>query len=392
MSAQLFRGDAGEVLRQASAVVGRPVILWEVTGAHAAVPRATSHPDLSTPLPSFDLDATLRRWKVPIPVGSRWVTAPGATPDAWVIAPVRSHPPAPPPGGRERRSRDRLALELTGLALGAIDPAPVATEFAAGSARGDALQELATSPAMIAHEASNPLTAARVGLQLAMESIGRWVDLAADRRLALLDDLGQVIEDIDRATGFLRAVQDRARGAQARSERFDAVRVVRSCLTLERRLLRDRGIDLDFTTSLDAMYLKGDPNALFDLLVNLVRNAADATAQAPAPVEVRLGQKGRDLEVIVRDRGTGIPAQNLSRIFEPGFTSKEFGKGSGMGLAKVRSVAEAMFGGSVRVESQPGKGTTFTISLPLPPQRDSDPSRGEARGETVPPSPSPSAP
>jgi two-component system cell cycle sensor histidine kinase/response regulator CckA len=203
-----------------------------------------------------------------------------------------------------------------------------------------------------------------------MESIGVWVDLAADRRLVLLDDLGQVIEDIDRATGFLRAVQDRARGGLVRSERFDAVRVVRSCITLERRLLRDRGIELDFTTSLDALFLKGDPNALFDVLVNLVRNAADATTQTPAPVEVRLGQKGRELEVVVRDRGTGIPAQHLSKIFEPGFTSKEFGKGSGMGLAKVRSVAEVMFGGSVRVESQPGKGTTFTILLPLPPQRD----------------------
>ena len=385
MSAPLFRGDAGEVLRQASAVVGRPVILWEVTGTNAAVPRATSHPDLSTHLPGFDLDATLRRWKVPIPVGSRWVASPppGATSDGWVIAPVRSHAAAPPPGGRERRSRDRLALELTGLALGLIDPP--ATEIAAGTVRADPLDEMAALPAMIAHEASNPLTAARAGLQLAMESIGRWVDLAADRRLAVLDDLGQVIEDIDRATGFLRAVQDRSRGARVRSERFDAVRVVRSCLTLERRLLRDRGIELDFATSLESLYLKGDPNALFDLLVNLVRNAADSMAQAPAPVQVRLWQKGRELEVIVRDRGIGIPAEHLSKIFEPGFTSKEFGKGSGMGLAKVRTVAEAMFGGTVRVESQQGKGTTFTVSLPLPPQRDSA-LRHDAPGE-APPSP-----
>lgn len=372
MSAPVFRGDAAEVLRQASAVVGRPVILWEVTGAHAAVARASSHPDPIGPLPSFDLDAALRRWKIPIPVGSRWVASPGPTPDAWLIAPVRAHPPAPPPG-RERRSRDRLALELTGLALGAIDRRPTGAELAGGTLRSDPLQELAGLPAMIAHEASNPLAAARAGLQLAMESIGVWVDLAADRRLVLLDDLGQVIEDIDRATGFLRAVQDRARGGLVRSERFDAVRVVRSCITLERRLLRDRGIDLDFTTSLDALFLKGDPNALFDVLVNLVRNAADATTQTPAPVEVRLGQKGRELEVVVRDRGTGIPAQHLSKIFEPGFTSKEFGKGSGMGLAKVRSVAEVMFGGSVRVESQPGKGTTFTILLPLPPQREPTP-------------------
>jgi signal transduction histidine kinase len=309
-----------------------------VTGPHEAVARASSVPGAGAVLPSFDLDATLRRWKIAIPVGSRWVAAAGTTPDGWVIAPVRSRTPAPPPGGRERRSRERLALELAGLALGLIE----------GGGPG---VDLAALPAMMAHEAGNPLTAARAGLRLAMESIGRWVDLAADRRLALLDDLGQVIEDIERATEFLHAVQERARGvggASARSERFDAVRVVRSCLTLERRLLRDRGIDLDFTTTLESSFLKGDPNALFDLLVNLVRSAADATAQAPGPVAVSLAHKGRELEVVVRGRG---PAMGES------------------GLAKVRGVAEGVFSGTVRAEAHTEEGTTFTVMLPLPPQR-----------------------
>jgi signal transduction histidine kinase len=191
----VFRGEAGEVLRQASAVVGRPVTLWELSGPDQVVPRATSEP-ASGAAPQFDL-ATLRRWNVPIPVGSRWVAArlgPEGSGGSWVIAPVRSQPPAPPPDGRERRSRERLALELTGLALGLIDRRSTA--------------ELA---AETAHAASNPLTAARTGLQIAMETIGRWVDLGADRRLVLLDDLGQVIEDIDRASDFLRALQDRAR-------------------------------------------------------------------------------------------------------------------------------------------------------------------------------------
>src|SRR6266566_3351205 len=173
LSAVVFRGDEGEVLRQASAVVGRPVVLWEVIGPHHAVPRASSGADVGVSPPNFDLDTILHRWSVRVAVGSRWVTAPGSTPEAWVVAPVRSRPPAPPPGGRERRSKERLALELAGLALGLIatpTPSPEATSGA---------------PVMV-HQATNPLTAARAGLQLSMESIGRWVDLAADRRLALL--------------------------------------------------------------------------------------------------------------------------------------------------------------------------------------------------------------
>jgi signal transduction histidine kinase len=327
--------DAGEVLRQTSAVIGRPVTLWEVTGPHEAVPRATS--SVGAP-PPFNLDTTLRRWNVPIPVGSLWIATPAPASDAgdWVVAPVRSRPPSPPPGGRERRSRDRLALELAGLALGAIESPGPPTGTAAG---------------VMVHQASNPLTAARAGLQLAMESIGRSIDLAADRRLTLLDDLGEVLEDIDRTSEYLRVMKETARsGAMtARGERggrFDAVRVVRSCLTLERRLLRDRGIELEFTTSRDTIYLKGDPNALFDLLVNLVRRAADPVGERPTPVRVQLEHKGKNLELVVRGRGKPLD------------------------LAKIRIVAEDVFGGTMTSASPAADETITTIVLPLPPQRE----------------------
>jgi len=331
------RGDASEVLRQASAVLGRPVILWEITGAHEAVPRATSESESQSNAPTLDLGVALRRWNIPVPVGSRWVGSPGDTPDEWVVAPVRARAPAPPPGGRERRSRERLALELAGLALGAI---------------GALLQDAGVvPPGLLAHQASNPLTAARAGLQLAMESIGRWIDLAADRRLALLDDLGQVLEDIDRTTEMLRSVRERGttRGATpaGRPERFDAVRVVRSCLTLERRLLRDRGIDLDFDTTLEASFVRGDPNALFDVLVNVVRGAAEAAGEKPSPVTVQLEQKGNGLVLVVR------------------------GPGKGANLTKARTVTEETLGGTLTLESTPA-GTTCAIVLPLPPQRNAE--------------------
>ena len=346
MSAVVFRGDEGEVLRQASAVVGRPVVLWEIIGPHQAVARASSGSDVGVRPPGFDLDAVLQLWSIDVPVGSRWVAAPGASPGAWVVAPVRSRPPAGPPGGRERRSRERLALELAGLALGAI----------ASTTKPQAAVE--SSPAMLAHQVSNPLTAARAALQLSMESIGRWVDLAADRRLSLLDDLGQVLEDLDRTSEMLRAMKESARKGSLtargdRGGRFDAVRVVRSCLTLERRLLRDRGIDLEFSTSLESLFLKGDSNALFDLLVSLVRTAADTSGGggggAGTTVRVRLDQKGKELELAIQG----------------GRALSDF--------AKVRSVTEEVFSGTVKVESRSqGAETMLTIALPLPPQREAD--------------------
>jgi signal transduction histidine kinase len=361
-----------EILRQASvALGGRPVTVWEVSARAELEPQGTSEPSPSHHATKLDVDATLRRWNIPIVQGSRWVgcrTTPG---DQWVVAPVRSRPPAPPPEGRERRSRERLTLELAGLCLGLLDRRESVPAGAA--ARPDPLQDITTLPGIIAHELSNPLTAARAGLQLTMESLGRWTEVAAGRRLELLDELGQIVDDIDRSISFLRAVKDRARGALARSERFDAVRVIRSCCTLESRVLKEKKIPLEFDSTLEHVYLKGDPNALYDLLVNLIRNAADATAARPAPIRVGLAQVGNALRLTVQDEGAGIRPQEVERIFEPGYTTKEFGEGSGMGLVVVQSVVRNMFAGSIDVQSTVGSGTTMAVTLPIPPQRTVDP-------------------
>jgi signal transduction histidine kinase len=360
-----------EILRQASvALGGRPVTVWEVSSRAELEPQASSDPAPTHHTTKLDVDGTLRRWNIAIVQGSRWVGCQSGTDGLWVVAPVRTKPPAPPPEGRERRSRERLTLELAGLCLGLLDRRDVAPGHAA--ARPDPLQDITTLPGIIAHELANPLTAARAGLQLAMESVGRWTEVAAGRRLELLDALGEVVEDIDRSVGFLRAVKDRARGALARSERFDAVRVVRSCCTLESRVLKEKKIPLEFDSTLESVYLKGDPNALYDLLVNLIRNAADASAARPAPLRVGLVQDGGSLRLSVEDRGAGIRPQDLERIFEPGYTTKEFGEGSGMGLVVVQSVVRSMFAGSIAVDSKVGVGTTVTVTLPIPPQRSVD--------------------
>src|SRR5207245_1679053 len=252
-----------EILRQASvALGGRPVTVWEVSARAELEPQASSDPTPGYHDSKLDVDATLRHWGIHIVQGNRFVGV-RAGEGNWVVAPVRTRPPAPPPEGRERRSRERLTLELPGLCLGLLDRREAAAQ--APKPPVDPLRELAALPSVMAHEASNPLTAARAGLQLAMEAIGRWTDVAADRRLELLDELGQVVEDIDRAVTFLRAIQDRARGALARSERFDVVRVVRSCITLESRVLRDRRIPLELDAAVDTVYLQGDPNALYDM-------------------------------------------------------------------------------------------------------------------------------
>ncbi len=357
-----------EVLRQASiALQGRPVTLWEVSARAEVSPIQSSVDNPTSVDTALDLDHTLHYWGAPIIQGSRWVGCRLDDRGPWCVAPVRKQPAAPPPGGVERRSRERITLELAGLCLGLVDqpPAPVRPRLA----EPDSLAELVRQPSVIAHEVANPLTAALASLDLAVDLVRVTEGLEPGFKAELLEELGGVGDGMDQAIGFLRSVQDRARGGLARSERFDAGQVVRSCVALERPLARKRGIALQGVITVSGVFLQGDPNALYQVLTNLIRNAVAASQEQKTPVVVTLGQMGETLRLAVQDNGIGIAAEHLERIFEPGFTTQQFGSGSGTGLTVVRQITEGMFSGRVEVTSVVRRGTTFKLTLPIPPQR-----------------------
>ena len=107
---------ASEILRQASIILrGRPVTLWEVADADRFEARLSAA--AAAPPSSTTMAERLGRWHVPAPRGSRWISC-VADEDEWIIAPVRDHPPLPPPGGVERRRPERFVLELAGTCLG----------------------------------------------------------------------------------------------------------------------------------------------------------------------------------------------------------------------------------------------------------------------------------
>ena len=359
-----------EVLRQAGiALDGRIVTLWEISPTAAAVPVLSGIPDPLASDVDLDLETTLRRWGAPIVQKTRWVGCRLLEGGLWIVAPVRSRPAAPPPSGVERRSRERLVLELAGLSLGAIAAAEDGARRRPAPA--EALWELARQPSVIAHEVGNPLAVALGNLDLGLDAIrsAHPTELTGTFRAALLADLANVAEGIEQAAEYLRSIQDRPFGAAGRMARFDVTPVIRSCVTLERPLARKHGGALSWQTSVDSLYLYGDSGALYQVLTNLIRNALDASQGQRSAVLISLDRIGEDLHLAVRDTGQGITAEHLPRIFDRGFTTKPPGKGSGIGLAVVKEITEAMFGGTVRVDSRVGEGTTFTLILPIPPQR-----------------------
>lgn len=360
-----------EVLRQAGiALRDRIVTLWEISLTAEAVPLVSGIPNPPPADTTLDLDATLRQWGAPIIQKSRWV---GCRLDAaagrWCVAPVRARPAAPPPRGVERRSRDRLILELTGLSIGSLDAAADAVGRRLSPA--DALWELARQPSVIAHEVGNPLAVALGNLDLSVDALRDAAALDPGLRASLLEDLANVGEGIEQAADYLRSIQDRPFGSvgPGRPARFDVVPVIRSCVTLERPLARKHGVTLKWQSGVDSLYLYGESSALYQVITNLIRNAVDASRTRGSIVTIGLDRVGERLVLAVSDRGVGIAPEDRERIFHAGFTTKPPGEGSGIGLAVVREITQNMFGGAVGIESEVGNGSTFTLTLPIPPQR-----------------------
>jgi signal transduction histidine kinase len=106
-----------------------------------------------------------------------------------------------------------------------------------------------------------------------------------------------------------------------------------------------------------------DPGLLRQILINLVSNAIDAVG-AKGQVFISASVNESLVDIAIRDTGAGISPEDQLSIFEPFYTTKGRGKGTGLGLAICRELSKAL-GGSIEVESTPGKGSTFTVHLPL---------------------------
>jgi two-component system, NtrC family, sensor kinase len=107
------------------------------------------------------------------------------------------------------------------------------------------------------------------------------------------------------------------------------------------------------------------------VILNLLVNASHAISDVVKDsgnlgrLDVRTRLDGKDVEISISDTGTGIPESARDKIFDPFFTTKEVGKGTGQGLSISRSVIVNKHGGTLRFESECGKGTTFFIRLPI---------------------------
>ena len=109
----------------------------------------------------------------------------------------------------------------------------------------------------------------------------------------------------------------------------------------------------------------GDFNQIQQCIINLIFNAIDAMPEGGTlTVQGSWNAARKDIEIEIQDTGFGIPKEDLPRVFDPFYTTKEEGKGLGLGLSTVYGIIDR-HKGNIDVDSEPGKGTVFTIRLPI---------------------------
>jgi signal transduction histidine kinase len=234
--------------------------------------------------------------------------------------------------------------------------------------RTERLAAAGTFAAGVAHEVNNPLGSISSLVQSLMPE---------ETDLARRTTLHTILAQITRISTTLKDLVNFARPSPSQRGRFNLNELVRETLRLVAYNSRFQGINFEPHLASDLEAAFADSNEIQQVLINLIFNAADASQHRGGTIAVetknhepperdgRGKSEGQVKKVMMRviDNGVGIPAEHLTRVFDPFFTTKPAGAGAGLGLSLCQRIVLANFG-TIRIDSELGKGTAVTIALP----------------------------
>jgi len=243
------------------------------------------------------------------------------------------------------------------------------------------MASLGSLVAGVAHEVNNPIGAVNSAADVSTRCIDRLLKLIESSQnldeLRSNETFRQLVEMLkenhritvtagNRIAKIVRSLKNFARLDEAEFQRADLHEGLDSTLTLVHHELRNRAIVLKDYGNLPLVYCS--PNQLNQVFMNLFINASQAI---DGKGEIRISTRADDANVCIRiaDNGKGILPEHLPKIFDPGFTTKGTGVGTGLGLSICYNIIQK-HKGSITVESEPGQGTEFTITLPIQPENE----------------------
>jgi len=325
--------------------------LWEVRPDQSLAPVASSMTDVPAEDATPEVGEALRLLHMPAPRGSRWVAGHLAKGGQWCVAPVRNRVPDPPPLAGERRSRERLALELAGLCLGLSDQLGVTSR--AAPVGPDQYVQFVQQLGTFAHDIAHPLGAARAALARLDDVLRHPQDRTFHDRL--LEDARTAQTAVEATMSLARRVQDHARAILALSGDFDLVPVVWSVVEAERPRAAGRGVTLEVNILGYLLPVTGDAGEFERVLSLLIRNGVESLGGRPGTLTLSLENMGPVVRITYR-----LPAAVATSA-----------------LDEVRQVVETRFGGDLAVASDPGTGTVVTVRVAVRQERLPEVGRGQ---------------
>ena len=220
----------------------------------------------------------------------------------------------------------------------------------------------------VAHELNQPLSAIQTGTDLIINVVNQGGTGFED--LPVVAE--HMIAQVDRAVHIINHLREFGRKTEIKREKLLITKPIEGVFTLLGQQLKLRGIEVVLDLQDDIYPIMGEINRLEQVFINLVLNARDAMEEKRGRfagghvntiLTVRAYQKNAQVVVTITDTGTGIPNEIKDKIFEPFFTTKEVGKGTGLGLSISYGILKD-YDGTIDVESEAGKGTTFKITFP----------------------------
>jgi two-component system, NtrC family, sensor kinase len=227
--------------------------------------------------------------------------------------------------------------------------------------RTERLAAIGKMAAMITHEVRNPLSSIGLNTELLEEELGQ---LEGERPAETRALCRAIQAEVDRLTDITETYLHFARLPKPKLQEESLNQIVRSTTDFEREPMSLRGVKLEVDLATDLPAVQVDDAQVRQALLNLLRNAADAVAEVgtgAVRVATRAGEVGY-VEVVVEDDGPGIHEELTGKIYDPFFSTKE--GGTGLGLALTHQIVRD-HGGTIRVDSRPGHGARFTVSLPV---------------------------
>jgi PAS domain S-box-containing protein len=223
--------------------------------------------------------------------------------------------------------------------------------------RSEKMAALGQLAAGVAHEVNNPLTGILIYANLALEGL--------DQANPLRKYLTSVINDTERCKNIVKDLLAYSRQTSPAKEMFQVDSLIEQSLTFIRDQKRFMNIELVKHMSDDMMLIHADKSQLSQVIINLVMNAIDAmNRKGTLTFRTYRDKPHKKAYIEVSDTGCGIPEENLSKIFDPFYTTKGPEKGTGLGLSTSYGIVKEN-GGRISIKETSSKGTTFLIELPL---------------------------